>query len=124
MERSLWRAVTEETDPLLAVEHLVENGADIGIAMVSSMGAVIYNGDEFYIVPLEKTNRRNILGASDAFLGAFIAGMVRQESMIDVSALASSAASIVMGTSCAEFTLDPEDMQRRQKALLERIVVK
>ncbi len=124
MERPIWRAITGETDPLLAAEYLVENGIEIGIAMVSSMGAVIYDGEEFYIVPLERTVRRNVLGASDAFLGAFVVGMLQEQSMADRSALASGAASIVMEANCAEFILSPDELQRRQQNIVDRIVVK
>ncbi|MFW9918484.1 MAG: PfkB family carbohydrate kinase [Candidatus Thorarchaeota archaeon] len=124
MERPLWRMITGETDPLLAAEYIVESGAEIGIAMVSSMGAVIYDGEEFYIVPLDRSTRRNVLGASDAFLGAFVVGMLQKKSMTERSALASSAASIVMETSCAEFVLSPEELNRRQQKISDRIVVK
>ena len=124
MERSLWRIITGESDPLLAAEHLVEDGADIGITMVSSMGAVIYDGNEFYIVPVDRTVRRNVLGASDAFLGAFTVGMVQEKSMTERAALASGAASLVMETSCAEFKISMEDLVRRQHIIIDRIVVK
>ncbi len=124
MERSLWRIITGESDPLLAAEHIVEDGADIGITMLSSMGAVIYDGNEFYIVPLDREVRRNVLGASDAFLGAFVVGMVQQRNMLDTSALASSAASFVLETSCAEFKISSHELLRKQQSILDRIVIK
>ncbi|MHA1906250.1 MAG: PfkB family carbohydrate kinase [Candidatus Thorarchaeota archaeon] len=124
MERPLWRLITGESDPLLAAEFLVEHGADIGITMLSSMGAVVYNGNEFFIVPLEREATRNVIAASDAFLAAFSVGMTRVADMTERAALASSAASIVMEHSCAEFSLIPEEIQNRQKAIMDRIVIK
>jgi sugar/nucleoside kinase (ribokinase family) len=124
MERPLWRLVTGESDPLLAAEYLIEHGASIGIAMLSSMGAVVYDGNEFYIVPLEKETTRNVIAASDAFLAAFSVGMTRVVDMTERAALASSAASIVMEHSCAEFSLIPEEVQTRQQAIIDRIVIK
>ncbi|MCK5151177.1 MAG: carbohydrate kinase family protein [Candidatus Thorarchaeota archaeon] len=124
VERPLWRLLTGETDPLLAAEYLVEHGAAIGIAMLSSMGAVVFDGNEFYIVPLEKESTRNVIAASDAFLAAFVVGMTRVIDMTERAALASSAASIVMEHSCAEFALVPEEVQSRQKSIIDRIVIK
>ncbi|MFW9849011.1 MAG: PfkB family carbohydrate kinase [Candidatus Thorarchaeota archaeon] len=124
MERPLWKLVSEETDPLLAAEFLVESGAAIGIVMLSSMGAVVYDGNEFFIVPLEKESTRNIIAASDAFLAAFSVGMVRADDMTERTALASSAASIVMENSCAEFSLNLEEIRTRQRAIIDRIVIR
>ncbi len=124
MERPLWRLVTGESDPLLAAEFLVEHGASIGITMLSSMGAVVYDGNEFFIVPLEKQATRNVIAASDAFTAAFSVGMTRVTDMTERAALASSAASIVMEHSCAEFAISPEEIQTRQQAIIDRIVIK
>ena len=124
MERPLWRIVTGESDPLLAAEFLVENGADIGIAMMSSMGSVVYDGHEFYIVPMEKASTRNVIAAGDAFLAAFVVGMMRAKNMAERAAFASGAASIVMEHSCAELILAPEELDYRQQDIIDRIVIK
>ncbi|MFW9907099.1 MAG: carbohydrate kinase family protein [Candidatus Thorarchaeota archaeon] len=124
IERPLWKLVTGETDPLLAAEFLVENGADIGIAMLSSMGAVVYDGNEFLIVPTEKRFVRNIMAASDAFLAAFVVYLSRSDDMTERAAFASGAASTVMEHSCVEFDIIPEEVHQRQQAIIDRVVVK
>lgn len=124
MERPLWRLVTEESDPLLAAEFLVENGADIGIAMLSSMGSVVYDGNEFYIVPMEKTSTRNVIAAGDAFLAAFVVGMVQSKNMTERAAFASGASSIVMEHSCSELVFSNDELNHRQQAIIDRIVIK
>ncbi len=124
MERPLWRIVTEESDPLLAAEYLVENGADVGIAMLSSMGFVVYDGDEFYIVPIEKSSPRNVIAASDAFLAAFTVGMLQAKNMVERAAFASGAASIIMEHSCAELAFAHDELDYRQQSIIDRIVIK
>ena len=92
--------------------------------MLSSMGAVIYDSQDFYIIPLDKKIRRNVLGASDAFLGAFVVGMLRDDNMISRFALASSAASIVMESTCADFNLMPDEIMTRRQTIADRITIK
>ncbi|MDF1538076.1 MAG: PfkB family carbohydrate kinase [Candidatus Thorarchaeota archaeon] len=124
MERPLWRIVTDESDPLLAAEFLVEHGTDIGIAMLSSMGSVVYDGDEFYIVPMERSSTRNVIAASDAFLAAFTVGMLQAKNMAERAAFASGAASIVIEHSCAELSFAQDELDYRQQSIIDRIVIK
>ncbi len=124
LERPIWRQVTGESDPLLAAEAVVEKGVEIAIIMLSSMGAVVYDGNEFLIAPFEKAARRNVLAFSDAFLASYVVGLVQRTAKLERTALASSAASIIMEGNCSEFSIAPEELHRRKMTLLERIVIK
>ncbi len=124
MERSLWRLIIDEPDPLLAAEFLVEQGAEIGIAMFSSLGATIYDKDEFYIVPIERTIPKNPLAASNAFLGAFVVGMLHEQNMLERASLAASAASAVIERDCTDTDFQAKDLLARQASLLDKITIK
>jgi sugar/nucleoside kinase (ribokinase family) len=124
LERPVWRQVTGESDPLLAAENIVERGVEIAIIMLSSMGAVVYDGSEFLITPFEKAARRNVLAFSDAFLASYAVGLVQRTAKLERAALASSAASIIMEGSCTEFSIAADELHRRKTTLLERIVIR
>jgi sugar/nucleoside kinase (ribokinase family) len=124
LDRPVWQVVTGESDPLLAAEVLVDYGLDTVITMMSTNGAVVYDGEEFLVVPLPKSDRKNVLGASDSLLAGFAVEALHSQRVLDCAAFAAAMASMVLESSCLDYSFDIQEVRRRQSLLLDDIIIK
>ncbi|MHA1577895.1 MAG: PfkB family carbohydrate kinase [Candidatus Thorarchaeota archaeon] len=124
MDWSLWQAYTKEKDPLLAAEFLVEAGADIGIVTLLGNGAVIFDGSDFLVIPFEKILSLNSASAEDAFLAGFSIGMLNNNTLLQCGTLGSSIASVIIEQRCADFTIDLDEVQRRNDVITSKVEIR
>lgn len=123
MDWVLWQAYTKEKDPLLAAEFLVETGAEIGIVTLLDSGAVIYDGSDFLVIPFEKLLSSNPASAEDAFLAGFSIGMLNNDTLLQCGTLGCSIASVIIEQMCIDFTIDLEEIQRRNEMITSKVEI-
>lgn len=123
MDWLLWQAYTKEKDPLLAAEFLVEAGAEIGIVTLLDSGAVIFDGSDFLVIPFEKLLSLNPASAEDAFLAGFSVGMLNKDTLLQCGTLGSSIASVIIEQRCTDFTIDMDEIQRRNEIITNKVEI-
>jgi len=123
MDWLLWQAYTKEKDPLLAAEFLVEAGAEIGIVTLLDSGAVIFDGTDFLVIPFEKLLSLNPANAEDAFLAGFSVGMLNNDTLLQCGTLGSSIASVIIEQRCTDFTIDLDEIQRRNEMITSKVEI-
>ncbi|MFW9966504.1 MAG: carbohydrate kinase family protein, partial [Candidatus Thorarchaeota archaeon] len=116
--------MTGEEDPFLAVEMLVECGADLAIVTLSEEGSIAFDGKDFYRIPAFKIKKTNGIGIGDSYLSGFAAMMLEERPIAECGAFASAVASIVAeSTAGPNFIMDRKEIRRRTDVLLEEISV-
>ncbi|MBD3406671.1 MAG: hypothetical protein GF411_11200 [Candidatus Lokiarchaeota archaeon] len=88
--------MTGEEDAFVAVETMVEWGAEIGIITRGNRGCIIFDGNEFLQIPAFETDVACSLSAGDIFLGAFATHLLETDNLLDCGLFATSTTSIIL----------------------------
>ncbi len=86
--------LTDQNDPLVAAEMLVEWGADIGVVTLGEKGAVLFDGHDFIITP--SYGAMDISAADDIFAAAATTTMLNEKDLVDIASVASAVTSLVI----------------------------
>jgi len=105
--------ITGEKDMFLAAELLVESLAEQCIITLGERGSLIYDGNEFTIVPTYQTQPRDTLGAGAAFLAGFAQGLLEERTIANCGALGSAVASKKIERTGLEFNLIRSEVEQR-----------
>ncbi|MFW9959627.1 MAG: carbohydrate kinase family protein [Candidatus Thorarchaeota archaeon] len=105
--------ITGEKDMFLAAELLVESLAEHCIITLGERGSLIYDGNEFTIVPTYQTQPKDTLGAGAAFLAGFAQGLLEERTVANCGALGSAVASKKIERTGLEFNLIRSEVEQR-----------
>ncbi|MFX0107514.1 MAG: carbohydrate kinase family protein [Candidatus Hodarchaeota archaeon] len=115
--------MTGENDPYLAAEMLVESGAPVAIVTLGIEGSIVYDGEDYIIIPAFQTEVVDTLGAGDVYMAGFISEMIRGKSLEGCGAFGSALASMKIESSDGiSFKLYEKEVRRRQAEVLEESV--
>ncbi|MHA2360097.1 MAG: carbohydrate kinase family protein [Candidatus Thorarchaeota archaeon] len=116
--------ITGESDLYLAAELLVEWTAEVCIITLGERGSLIYNGDEFHIIPPFETNPIDEIGAGSVYLSGFVSQHLAGNSLSECGAFGSSLASVKVENNGLDFTIDQKIVKQRFEQILESIEVR
>jgi sugar/nucleoside kinase (ribokinase family) len=111
------RALTGEGDPERALRSLRRTHSGLLVVTLGADGAMLLDGDQLHRVPAPSVRAVDTTGAGDVFRGAFIYGLLRGDSPVDILRLANAAAAL----SCTrEGALDSVPRRHEVEELLHR----
>jgi sugar/nucleoside kinase (ribokinase family) len=88
------RALTGESDPERALRQLRTTHRGMLCVTLGSRGAMLLDGNQLYRVPAPTVHAVDATGAGDVFRGAFIYGLLRGDSPVDILRFANAAAAL------------------------------
>lgn len=88
--------MTNHKDPYVAAETLVEWGVPLAVVTLDSDGSIIYDGEDFYVVPAYQTSITEPYGAGDAFMAAFALRLLDGGNLLQCGAFGTAAASLMI----------------------------
>ncbi len=114
--------ITGEKDMFLAAELLVESLAERCIITLGEKGSLIYDGNEFTIVPIYPAPPKDTLGAGAAFLAGFARGLLEERTIADCGALGAAVASKKIEITGLEFNLIRSEVEQRALQISSNLV--
>jgi len=114
--------ITGEKDMFLAAELLVESLAERCIITLGERGSLIYDGNEFIIIPTYQTSPRDTRGAGAAFLAGFAQGLLEERPIASCGALGSAVASKKIERTGLEFDLIRSEVEQRALQISSELV--
>lgn len=117
------RAITGETDPEASLRKLSTLGPEIVILTLGPQGALMAIDGKGYRGPAYPwVEVRDVTGAGDVFIGAFLAGVLKQSDELWSFSLALAAASMaVEKVNSLNITLSRKTVERRAEWIRSRI---
>jgi sulfofructose kinase len=110
------RALTGDTDLERALRSLRKTHSGMLCVTLGAHGSMLLDGDQLYRVPAPSVRAVDATGAGDVFRGAFIYGLLRGDTPVDILRLANAAAAL----SCTrEGALDSVPTRREVEELLQ-----
>lgn len=103
-QEAFW--ITDERDPFVAAEILVDTLAENCIITRGVHGSIVYDGNEFKIIPSYKVQEIDTFGAGATFFAGFISGLLDGKKYDFCAALGASAASFKVSGEYPRFALD------------------
>ena len=111
------RALTGEPDPERALRALRTTHSGMLCVTLGARGSMLLHGNQLFRVPAPAVHAVDGTGAGDVFRGAFIYGLLRGDSPVDILRVANAAAAL----SCTrEGALDSVPTKREVKELLHK----
>jgi len=116
--------ITGEKDMFLAAELLVESLAERCIITLGEKGSLIYDGNEFIIVPTYPTQPKDTIGAGASFLAGFALGLLEERTIANCGALGSAVASKRVERTGLEFILIRSEVEQRAAHIAYNVVTR
>ena len=116
--------ITGEKDMFLAAELLVESLAESCIITLGANGSLIYDGQEFIIVPSYPTQPLDTLEAGAVFLAGFALGILEERTISYCGALGAAVASTKIEKAGLEFNLIRSEVERRATQISYDLVIR
>jgi hypothetical protein len=111
------KLITGESDPFLAAELLVEWASEICVITLGEKGSIIYDGDDFSIIPSYRIAEVDPMGAGAVYVAAFALQLISGNSLIDCGVYASSVASLKVEHQGLDFLIDETEISRRSDVI-------
>ncbi len=115
--------ITGEDDPFVAAEILVDTLAENCIITRGIHGSILFDGNEFKIIPSYKVHTDDALGAGAAFLAGFVMGLLNHKRYDYCAALGNSVASFKIIGNSTDFSLDRDNAFTRANEIASDITV-
>ncbi len=116
--------ITGEADPFLAAELLVEWASEICIITMGEKGSLIYDGNDFHIIPPFNTNSVDELGAGSVYLTGFVSQHLAGKMLSECGAYGSSLASVKVESNGFDFEFNQNEIKRRIDLISESIEIR
>jgi len=116
--------ITGEADPFLAAELLVEWASEICIITMGERGSLIYNGNDFHIIPPFNTNSVDELGAGSVYLSGFVSQHLAGKTLSECGAYGSSLASVKVESNGFDFEINQNEIKQRIELISESIEIR
>ncbi|TET07046.1 MAG: hypothetical protein E3J86_14325 [Candidatus Thorarchaeota archaeon] len=116
--------ITGEADPFLAAELLVEWASEICIITMGERGSLIYDGNDFHIIPPFNTNSVDELGAGSVYLTGFVSQHLAGKMLSECGAYGSSLASVKVESNGFDFEFNQNEIKRRIDLISESIEIR
>jgi sugar/nucleoside kinase (ribokinase family) len=116
--------ITGEADPFLAAELLVEWASEICIITMGERGSLIYDGNDFHIIPPFNTNSVDELGAGSVYLTGFVSQHLAGKTLSECGAYGSSLASVKVESNGFDFEFNQNEIKRRIDLISESIEIR
>lgn len=116
--------ITGEADPFLAAELLVEWASEICIITMGERGSLIYDGNDFHIIPPFNTNSVDELGAGSVYLTGFVSQHLAGKTLSECGAYGSSLASVKVEFNGFDFEINQNEIKRRIELISESIEIR
>ena len=105
--------ITGEADPFLAAELIVEWASEACIITLGKNGSLVYDGEDFSIIPSYPIEEVDSMGAGAVYLAAFAIKAIDSNPLIDCGAYASSVASIKVEHKWMDFFFQKTEINSR-----------
>ena len=116
--------ITGESDPFLAAELLVEWASETCIVTLGERGSLIYDGNDFHIIPPFNTNSVDELGAGSVYLTGFVSQHLAGKTLSECGAYGSSLASVKVESNGFDFEFNQNEIKRRIDLISESIEIR
>ncbi|MFW9982865.1 MAG: carbohydrate kinase family protein [Candidatus Thorarchaeota archaeon] len=116
--------ITGESDPYLAAELLVEWAAETCIITRGDRGSLIYDGNDFHIIPPFKTNSIDELFAGSVYLAGFAFQHLAGKTLPECGAFGSSLASVKIEKKGLDFEINTSEIKQRYEKISDSIEVR
>ncbi|MHA2396360.1 MAG: carbohydrate kinase family protein [Candidatus Thorarchaeota archaeon] len=113
--------ITGESDPYLAAELIVEWASETCVITLGEDGSLIYDGNDFSVIPPYPTEEVDSTGAGSVYFAAFASQSLAGKSLIDCGVYASSIASFKVQNQGVEFSIDESEVTRRSEIIADSV---
>ncbi len=113
--------LTGESDIFLAAELIVEWASEICVITLGEKGSLVYDGNDFSIIPSYKTKEIDSTEAGSVYLAAFASKLIDECSLIDCGVYASSVASLKVESQAMNFVIDENKIRLRSEILADSV---
>lgn len=113
--------LTGESDLFLAAELMVEWVSEICVITLGEKGSLVYDGNDFSIIPSYGTKEVDTSGAGSVYLAAFASKLVDERSLIDCGIYASSVASLKVESQAMNFAIDESKIRLRSDIIADSV---
>ncbi len=113
--------ITGESDPFLAAELIVEWASETCIITLGEQGSLVYDGNDFSIIPPYRTEEVDSVGAGAVYLAAFASQSITGNSLIDSGVYATSVSSLKVEHQGLDFLLDEIEIRRRSDVIANSV---
>lgn len=113
--------ITGESDPFLAAELIVEWASETCIITLGEQGSLVYDGNDFSIIPPYRTEEVDSVGAGAVYLAAFASQSIAGNSLIDSGVYATSVSSLKVEHQGLDFLLDEIEIRRRSDVIANSV---
>ncbi|MFW9807974.1 MAG: carbohydrate kinase family protein [Candidatus Thorarchaeota archaeon] len=116
--------ITGESDPFLAAELLVEWAAETCVITQGDKGSLIYDGNDFHIIPAFKTNSVDEMFAGSVYLSGFVSKYLDGKNLSECGAYGSSIASVKVEHKGLDFKINNSEIDQRYEQISDAIKVR
>ena len=116
--------ITGEKDPLLSAELLVQWGCEISIITMGMQGNIVFDGEEFLIVPIYDALLKDDTIVRDGFTSGFVVELLKQGDITQCSVYASVIASMIESNFNKDFNMDQDEISKRFDVILNQVEVR
>jgi sugar/nucleoside kinase (ribokinase family) len=105
--------ITGESDPFLAAELLVEWASEACIITLGERGSLVFDGNEFNIIPSYLTEEVDSIDAGAIYFAAFISKLLTGKSLVECGIYASAVASLKVERKHLDFQIENKEIKHR-----------
>ncbi len=116
--------MTNYKDPYVAAETLVEWGSPLAAVTLDSDGSIIYDGEDFYVVPAYQTPITEPYGAGDAFMAAFALRLLDGGNLLQCGAFGTAAASFMIERTGCNPEMTYAQVKKRSELVYPKISIR
>jgi len=116
--------ITGESDPFLAAELLVEWASETCIVTLGERGSLIYDGNDFHIIPSFNTNSVADLGAGSVYLTGFVSQHLAGKTLSECGAYGSSLASVKVEYNGLDFEINQNEIKQRFELISDSVEIR
>ncbi len=113
--------ITGETDPYIAAELMVEWATETCVITLGKNGSLVYDGNDFYVIPSYLVEEVDSTGAGAVYLAAFASLLVDGKPLIESGAYASALSSLKVEHKGMDFLIDQKELSRRSQIVKDAV---
>jgi fructokinase len=113
--------ITGEAAPRRGLQRIIDFGAGVAVATLGQEGSLVSAGGRVLKVPAYESDSRDLTGAGDVFLGAFMSEYLEGEDLAWCACMGSAMASLIIETSGARIEAPKREASRRAEELVDRV---
>ena len=113
--------ITGESDPFLAAELIVEWATETCVITLGEKGSLVYDGNDFSVIPSYQTEEVDPVSAGEVYLTAFTSQSLAGKSLTDCAVYASAVASLKVENQGLDFPVDEIEIRRRSEIIADSV---